>query len=195
MRKALKLWGEHMKNIKKIDCIGIIEYRSVAKGLATIDAMLKASSIELVYSAVLCPGKYVAMVAGDISSVQEADKVAHRCDREFLLSSSVLTDIDPQVFSAITATTKPGVIDTVGVLETMDVVSAVAAGDRIAKSAHVDLMEIRLARGMGGKAFIFINGELSNVEEAIRAGINAIAGSGTLLTWSVIPNASPEILL
>ncbi|MEN6460950.1 MAG: BMC domain-containing protein [Syntrophomonas sp.] len=184
-----------MKNIKKIDCIGIIEYRSVAKGLATVDAMLKASNIELIYSAVLCPGKYVAMVAGDTSSVQEAERLARRGESEFMLSSAVLTDIDPQVFSAITATTKLNDIDTVGVLETMDAISAVIAGDRMAKTVNVDLMEIRLARGMGGKAFIFLNGELSNVEEAMRAGINAIAESGTLITWSIIPNASPEILM
>jgi len=81
------------------------------------------------------------------------------------------------------------------VLETVDAVSAVAAADKIAKSARVDLMEIRLARGMGGKAFVFFNGELANVEEGMRAGINEIAPNGTLIATSIIPNARTEILL
>ncbi|HWQ40530.1 MAG TPA: BMC domain-containing protein [Desulfosporosinus sp.] len=184
-----------MKSIKKIDCIGLIEYRSVAKGLAASDLMLKSSNVDLIFSAVLCPGKYVAMIAGDISSVQEAEKLVHSNDGGFLLSSTVITDVDPQVFSALSATSNVGKVDTIGVLETMDAISAVTAADKIVKSAHVDLIEIRLARGMGGKAFVFFNGELANVEEAMRAGINAIAESGALIAWSIIPNASPKILL
>jgi microcompartment protein CcmL/EutN len=184
-----------MINRKKIDCIGIIEYRSVAKGLAAIDKMLKASNIELIFSAVLCPGKYVAMVAGDISSVQEAEKAIQNNDSEFILSFVTLTDVEEQVLLALTATSNFGEIDTVGLLETMDVISAVVAADSIAKATNVDLIEIRLARGMGGKGFIYFNGELASVEEGMQTGIKAIADSGTLIAWSIIPNASPEILL
>jgi len=184
-----------MKSIKKIDCIGLIEYRSVAKGLAAADLMLKSSGVELIFSAVLCPGKYVAMVAGDISSVQEAERTVHRNDGEFILSSVVITDVNEQVFAALSGTGHFGKLDTLGVLETMDAISAVAAADKIAKSAHVDLMEIRLARGMGGKGFVFFNGELANVKEGMSAGMKEIAESGTLIAWSIIPNARTEILL
>lgn len=184
-----------MKDAKKIDCIGLIEYRSVAKGLAAADLMLKSSDVDLIFSAVLCPGKYVAMVAGDVSSVQEAERTVHSRDGEYILSSIVLTDVDSQVFSALSATSHFGRLDTLGVLETVDTVSAVAAADKIAKSARVDLMEIRLARGMGGKAFVFFNGELANVEEGMRAGVNEISENGTLIATSVIPNARTEILL
>lgn len=184
-----------MKDVKKIDCIGLIEYRSVAKGLAAADLMLKSSDVDLLFSAVLCPGKYVAIVAGNVSSVQEAEKIIHHRDGEYILSSTVLTDIDPQVLSALTATSHFGRLDTLGVLETINTVSAVAAADKIVKSARVDLMEIRLARGMGGKAFVFFNGELANVEEGMRAATNELAQSGTLIATSIIPNARTEILL
>jgi len=184
-----------MKSIEKIDCIGLIEYRSVAKGLAAADLMVKSSNVDLIFSAVLCPGKYIAIVAGDTVSVQEAERTVHRNDGEFILSSIVITDVDPQVFSALTATGNLEKLDTVGLLETMDVASAVIAADQIVKSAHVELLEIRLARGMGGKGFVFFNGELASVKEAMRFGMNAIAESGTLIAWSIIPNASPDILL
>lgn len=184
-----------MKSNKKIDCIGLIEYRSVAKGMAAADAMLKSSDVDLIFSAVLCPGKYLAMVAGDISSVQEAERTVLRRDGGFILSSVVITDVNPQVFSALSATSRVNRLDTLGVLETMDAISAVSAADKIAKSAHVDLIEIRLARGMGGKGFVFFNGDLANVNEGMQAGTNAIVESGTLIAWSIIPNARAEILL
>ncbi len=184
-----------MKNAKKIDCIGFIEYRSVAQGLAGADKMLKSSNVDLIFSAVLCPGKYVAMVAGDISSVQEAERAVHSNDEAFILSSAVLTDVDPRVFSALTASNHFSELDTLGVLETMDTVSAVLASDKIVKSANIDLLEVRLARGMGGKGVIFFSGELANVEEGMENGKNAIAESGTLIAWSIIPNARPEIIL
>lgn len=183
-----------MKNISKVT-VGIIEYRSIAKGLAAADKILKASNVDLIFGSVLCPGKYIAIVAGDISSVLEAERTVTSIDGEFLISTTVIPDIDQQVFSAITATTNLKKLDTVGVLETSDAVSAVAAADKIAKSAHVELLEIRLARGLGGKGFVFFNGELSAVEEAMRVGVNTIAESGTLIAWSIIPNACPEILL
>jgi len=87
-----------MTNIKKIDCIGLIEYRSVAKGLAAADLMLKSSDVDLIFSAMLCPGKYVAMVAGDVSSVQEAEEPFIIVTGNIFLSSIVLTDVDSQGF-------------------------------------------------------------------------------------------------
>ena len=184
-----------MKSIKKIDCIGSFEYRSVAKGLAAADKMLKSSNVDLIFSAVLCPGKYLAMVAGDISSVQEAERTLHNGEEEFILSSVVLTDVHPQVFPALTGTSRFSKLDSLGVLETMDTISAVQAADKIAKSAKVDLLEIRLARGMGGKGVVFFSGELANVEEGMKNGQAAIAGSGALIAYSIISNARPEILL
>ena len=184
-----------MKNSRNVDCIGFVEYRSVAKGLAAADKMLKSSDVELIYASVLCPGKYVAMVAGDISSVKEAEKSVHVTDQEYLLSSVVLTDIDQKVFPALTATSHFEELDTLGVLEVIDTVSAVLAADKIAKSARVDLLEIRLARGLGGKGLVFFNGELANVEEGMQNALDAISDRGTLISYSIIANACPEILL
>ena len=52
--------------------LGFIEYRSIAKGLEATDVMLKGGKVELIQATVMCPGKFVALISGDLSAVKEA---------------------------------------------------------------------------------------------------------------------------
>jgi microcompartment protein CcmL/EutN len=83
----------------------------------------------------------------------------------------------------------------VGVVETFAVASAILAADAACKRAEVRLIELRLARGLGGKAFFTLTGELGDVEAAIAAA-EAILGaeSGLLLRTEVIPRPHPEMV-
>jgi hypothetical protein len=56
-----------------------------------------------------------------------------------------------------------------GIFETIDAASGIIAGDTAAKAANVNLLEIRLARGMGGKTYVSLCGELASVEAAVRS--------------------------
>lgn len=179
----------------RLDCIGIAEYRSVAAGIAAADEMLKASSVKLIYAVVLCPGKYVVMISGNIGAVTEAIRSGERGREEFFIDSCVLADIDEKVLEALSGTVGECRKNTIGILETLDATSALRAANRIVKAVDVDLYEIRLSRGMGGKCYVFICGDISSVTEGIAIGKEEAGQSGALIAGEVIPNASQELFM
>src|SRR5262249_61616256 len=83
-------------------------------------------------------------------------------------------------------TADPGELQSVGVIETFTVASTVLAADAAAKAAEVRLLEMRLANGLGGKAFVIMTGPLDQVEAGVAAGVAAIS-NGLLLAHEVIP--------
>ena len=58
--------------------IGLIELNSVAKGIHSADEMIKAASVELIMARPVCPGRYLALIAGDVGSVQNSVDVGPR---------------------------------------------------------------------------------------------------------------------
>ena len=58
--------------------IGLIELNSVAQGILVADEMLKASDVDLIMARSACPGRYLAMVAGDVGAVQNAVEVGRQ---------------------------------------------------------------------------------------------------------------------
>ena len=57
--------------------IGMIEFGSIARGIYAADQMVKTSDVEIVTANSVCPGKYIAIVHGDVSSVETA---VRRCN-------------------------------------------------------------------------------------------------------------------
>jgi microcompartment protein CcmL/EutN len=175
--------------------LGVLEFRSVAIGLAATNDMLKRSSIELVFSTVLCPGKYVVMISGDIEAVKEAVRAVANFDESQILGRAVISNLNSEIFGALTGTTNCKASGALGVVETLDVASAVEAADIAAKSANISLLEIRIARGMGGKCVVFYCGELDAVKTATEAAIRAAGKNGSLIASSVIASPHPDLQL
>ncbi|HEX3047822.1 MAG TPA: BMC domain-containing protein, partial [Bacillota bacterium] len=80
-----------------------------------------------------------------------------------------------------------------GIIETFSVAAAICAADTAVKSAHIQLIEIRTARGMGGKAVVFFSGEVSAVKIAGETAIRKPAQEGLLVGWEVIPSLHPDL--
>ena len=66
-------------------------------------------------------------------------------------------------------------------------------GDAAAKTALVDLIELRLARGMCGKSYLLITGSVSAVSAAIERAESEAAERGMLLDSSVIPRPDQKL--
>ena len=61
--------------------IGMIEFKTTATGITAADAMVKTSEVEIVEAQTVCPGKYIAIITGDFSSVKAAfDAAVHSYD-------------------------------------------------------------------------------------------------------------------
>jgi microcompartment protein CcmL/EutN len=149
--------------------------------------MLKAANVELLLSQPLCPGKYIVMVAGDVGAVQSAVRSGKAtCGEENIVDEFLLPNIHPNVFPAITGCTEIKELRSLGIIESYSVASAIVAADTAAKSAAVNILEVRLARGMGGKAVVSLSGEVGAVNAAVQAGSNAIKDTGFLVDKLVI---------
>ena len=67
------------------------------------------------------------------------------------------------------------------------------AADEAAKTAIVDLIELRIARGMCGKSYLMLTGDVAAVEAAIERAKAAVADQGMYLDSSVIAHPDAQI--
>jgi len=79
------------------------------------------------------------------------------------------------------------------VVETFSAASCIVAADVAVKSADVDLIEVRIAMGLGGKAFCLIAGDVGPVETAVAAAAAAVGRHGMLVRRVVIPSLAPQV--
>ncbi len=174
--------------------IGCLETSSVARGIESADAMLKAAQVRLLACNPICPGKYVVIVGGLVAEVTAAVRAGEAVAADTLTDSIVIPNVHAQVLDAFAAATAVDKVDAIGMIETFSVPSAVLAGDQAAKSAKVDLLEIRLARALGGKAYVLFTGEVAAVQAALEAGARAGGQNGLLLGTTLIPSPHPDLV-
>jgi microcompartment protein CcmL/EutN len=177
----------------ELKAIAMIELNSIAKGVQAADEMLKSADVQLVMAQPICAGKYMALVTGDVDSVERASEIGKEVAGEFLVDDFVIPNVHPSVFPALTATTRIQDIDSLAVIETFSVASSILAADAAAKTADVDIIEIRCATGLGGKSFLYLTGDVSSVNSAVEAGIDVLQGTGLILSHVVIPSPSRDI--
>ena len=173
--------------------IGIVEYKTVSAGVVAADAMVKTSDISVIEAQTVCPGKYIIIITGDLSAVDAAVNTARVQHGEQLISSFVLGNPHESIFPAIYGATEIEEVSALGVLETYDAASMVVAADEAAKTAIVDLVEIRLARGMCGKSYMMITGEIAAVQAAIERAKQTVGQEGMYLDSSVIAHPDAQI--
>lgn len=173
--------------------IGMIEFKTVASGITAADQMVKTADVELLEAQVVCPGKYIALIAGDLSAVNAAVSSAEKSDPENMIGKFVLGNPDESIFPAIYGTSEVEHVSALGILETYDASSIIVAADIAAKTAIVTLIELRIAKGMCGKSYLLITGEVAACEAAIAAAREAVGANGMFLDSSVIANPDPKL--
>ena len=105
--------------------IGLLEYKSIAKGMEACDEMLKSSNVELVLASPVCPGKYIVILSGDVGAVENAVKVGKSIGDSYLISDYLIANVNENVFPVITGTIDMGKIDSLGFIETGEIISTV----------------------------------------------------------------------
>jgi len=174
--------------------LGLIELRSIARGMKTTDAILKAADVELLRAHVVCPGKYIILVAGSISHVKNAVSIGQRVAPEIVVDHFVLSNVHPSIFPAIMATTEIEKVKAIGVIETFTLAASIVAADLAVKAAPVDLIEIRLPFAMAGKAFCVFTGEVSAVRSAVNAAAERLKDEGVIDSFEVIPSPHKDLI-
>ena len=80
-----------------------------------------------------------------------------------------------------------------GIIESFNVATLIQAADAMAKSSAVQLLEVRLAMAMGGKAFCSLTGDVASVQAGVAAGRAVLAEAGVLVNAVVISRPHPEV--
>ncbi len=172
-----------------------IELTSIARGFRTCDEMAKKAPIHVLESACICPGKYLIVVGGEVEMVNEAFAHGLEVAGEAMVDQLLLPNAHPQLIPAFTAATEIAEVKAAGVVETFASASAIRAADAACKRAEVQLIELRLARGIGGKAFFTLTGDLADVQAAVAAAREVLEQtSGFLLRTEVIARPHPQMV-
>lgn len=178
----------------KWPAIGLIEYKSIARGIIATDAMLKKAPVILLEAHPISPGKYMTLICGEVADVDEALKAGVEKAGDLLVNNMFLPHIHPSVIPALSGTNKVNSNLSIGILETFSVAACVMAADIAAKAAAITLVKIRLANGIGGKAFFVMAGELPDVEASMERASSYVRKDGLLTSCELIQNPHLDLL-
>lgn len=173
--------------------IGMVEYKTVSAGITAVDTMVKTSEVSIIEAQTVCPGKYIAIISGELSAVQAAVDAAIEQHGFHLIDSFVLGNPHESIFPAIYGTAQIEGLSALGIFETYDASSIIVAADEAAKTAIVDLIEMRIARGMCGKSYLLLTGEVAAVQAAIEKAKAVVKDRGMYLDSSVIAHPDAKI--
>ncbi|SET49463.1 Carboxysome shell and ethanolamine utilization microcompartment protein CcmL/EutN [Natronincola peptidivorans] len=177
-----------------LKAIGLIELNSIAKGIEVTDFMMKAADVELLFSKPVCPGKFILLITGDVAAVNSSIDTGRNNGSSFVVDDLIIPNIHPQIIQGINGLSQIEEVNALGVLEFFSIASAITAADIAVKTALIQLIEIRLGVGVGGKSYITFTGDISAVNEAVEAGGKVAYDNGMLVHKVVIPSPRIELI-
>ncbi|MDR0530627.1 MAG: BMC domain-containing protein [Oscillospiraceae bacterium] len=176
-----------------METIGFLELSSIAKGIEAADAVLKAADVELLFARASCPGKYYILFTGEVAAVAASLEAGAAAADGMVVDSCVIPRVHEQVARAVNLTAQAAPCGALGVMEFFSVTAAIYAADAAVKAADVQLCELRLATGIGGKSFAVLTGEVAAVREAVLCGVATRQAQGMTLAHVVIANPRQEL--
>jgi len=165
--------------------VGLVETTSIARGIVVADHMVKRALVTLALARPVTPGKHVVVVTGEVAEVDEAMQAGVATAAHTLVDKLFL----PQAHDALIAALHDGAavegMGALGIVETFTVAATLLGADAACKAAEVALAELRLADGIGGKAYFVVSGDLDMVEAAVSAA-ERVVEPGLWLTKEII---------
>lgn len=179
--------------MKRYPAIALIEVSSVAVGIQTADAMVKRAPITVLKTGTVHNGKYLVLVGGSVASVSESFDAGLSTARDCVIDRVLLADVHPQVHDAVLGSRNACSSDALGIIETATVASMIRASDAGIKGADVQIVEIRLADDLGGKALSIFAGRVEDVEAAVEIARGVVTPADVWLHSTVIPRLHEQM--
>ncbi len=147
--------------------LALIELNSVAIGILAADTMVKRAPIALFKAGTVQPGRYLVLIGGSVASVEEAFRAGIDAAGTSLADSILIPDVHANLYDAVAGEQEPLEREALGVFETRCVASLLGAADAAVKGAEVSISRLRMADGLGGRAFVLFDGAVADVEAAL----------------------------
>ena len=176
-----------------MEALGMVELNSISQGIFAADAILKAANVAIVKASAVCPGKYVVIITGSVADVKASVEAGCAASGQNLIDSMIIPRVHEQVILAMRGAVDLKGVEALGVIETFSLAQALLSADAAVKAADVELMEIRLGTGLGGKSFILLTGSVSSARAAVQAGIQERGSDGMITNAVVIPAPHEEL--
>ncbi len=181
-----------MNNNKKSN-VAIVEFKSVSRGILVTDGMIKSARVDGVFAGTLCPGRYLTIVEGEVSAVESALETADKLGGRHVISSLIVSGINLKVIEAIGGDTVSAPLESIGIIEGMQMANLISSADICVDSANVEFADFRLAQGCGANSFYIVTGTLSSVNEAVKNAAGFLKKYGSLEAYKIIPNPDRQV--
>lgn len=176
------------------DALALLAYDSVAAGLSAIDVMVKEAPVTVLEANLVEPGRFLILFSGGVAEVEASHRVAVERFSDALLADILLPMVHPALIAGLGGKEDRSPPDTLGVVEGKTVAHTLVAADRSLKDAQVRLAGIRVAVGLGGRAFYVVHGEQHDVEASVAAGATILEAAGTLHRTEIIARPHAEMV-
>ena len=173
--------------------IVLLEFDSIAVGILAGDAMAKRAPLKTLHTGTVHPGRYLVLAGGEVGDLEEALAAAKEAGSQCLRDEIFLPEVHSDVVDAISGARRTRSASALGVFETKTVPAVIRAADRAVKGTDVTVLEVRLADGLGGKAYALFAGEVADVEAAIQLCHESLADQALLVAQVVIPQIHTEM--
>ncbi|WP_294513225.1 BMC domain-containing protein [uncultured Bilophila sp.] len=173
--------------------VGMVEFNSIAAGIDAADQMVKTAQVDPLFFKTICPGKFVAAVTGDVAAVSASVNAGRETHADALVDWFIIPNIHRDVIGALAGATTVSERGALGIIETFSAASIVVASDAAVKAADVQLLDVRVALGLGGKGYALMTGDVAAVNAAVEAGSASAAESGLLVSKVVIPSPAETV--
>jgi len=176
------------------DALALIELDSVARGLRSLDAMVKRSPVHVLEANLVEPGKYLILFAGGVAEVEEAyaEGVEVGCDA--VVDELMLPFVHRDLLPGLAGRLEVDDPDTLAVIESTAVASCLLACDRALKDAAVRLAGLRITPALGGRAYFVVHGVQHDVEAALEVSTGILEARGQLHRIEVIRRPHADFL-
>lgn len=173
--------------------LGLLELESLARGVVVADALVKKAAVHIALAEPVSPGKYLLVFSGQVAEVDESFREGIAVAGKVLIDRLYLPFVAEGVVSALAGRYEHASDgDSIGLVETHTVASALLAADTALKRARVGLTQLHLAKGIGGKGWFMVAGAQPDVEAALEGAAAAVA-SNLLVTTELIQRPHPDL--
>lgn len=177
--------------------LAMLDVGDIPPGLRALDALAKEAEVQVISAGTIQRGHYLILFGGDVEPVRMSFERARSFVQDCLEDAVLLPHAEPRILPSLMngRIRWPAPGDTLGVVQTGSPPTMLACVDAALKGADVELVELRVADGLGGKAIANLWGELVDVEAAIGLANDAMAkGDPRRCSTTIIPRADEAVV-
>ncbi|MFT7520800.1 MAG: microcompartment protein CcmL/EutN [Kiritimatiellia bacterium] len=174
----------------------MLDIADIPRGVLALDLLIKEAWVEVLSAGTVQGGRYLILFGGDVESTQLAFAKAEQAAGDALFDRVCLPWAEQRIGPAILDGTRrePTRGDSLGMLQASAAPTMIRAVDAALKGAQVDLVEFRVADGLGGRAIATLWGESYDIEAAIELAERTLErGRSDGWSSSVVRNTDPTV--